>query len=304
MLHNPKLIVHMVTYNHEKYIAQAIESVVMQKTNFTIKLLIGEDCSTDNTRNIIKEYADRYPDIIIPFYREKNLGASKNGILLFTECKSEYLATLDGDDYWTDPYKLQKQVDFLDANPGFSMCFHDVEGVDENGVSLNTLFVRSSKDVLTFRDLIFKHYVPLVSCVFRNNISKWDFNKLDKIIIDDLLHLLNAEYGNAKYMNEVMGAYRIHSGGTWSSLSIIDRKKTEIHVRKNIYDYYRHNKYKRFFAQSVGNYYFSLANYCLENGERSEGLRSYVLGNYFFLKGGKLEFGRVITLINILFHRV
>src|SRR5689334_3092381 len=96
------------TYNHERYIAQAIEGIVNQKTDFKYRLIIGEDCSTDGTRGIVQRYLERYPDKMKVFFHEKNLGAAENSKILFNECKAKYVALCDGDDYWSDIYKLQK----------------------------------------------------------------------------------------------------------------------------------------------------------------------------------------------------
>ena len=120
----PLLSVFMITYNHEKHIAEAIESALMQKTSFKYEIVIGEDCSTDQTREIVLEYATRYADKVKPIYQERNVGANKNAASVREACKGKYIALLEGDDYWIDPLKLQKQVDFLEAHPDFSICSH------------------------------------------------------------------------------------------------------------------------------------------------------------------------------------
>ena len=118
-----RVSVCMVTYNQKKYIAQAIDSVLMQKTNFKFELVIGDDASTDGTTDIVRQYAQKYPDIIRPILHEENVGPGKNSISIYETVKTEYVAVCDGDDYWTDEYKLQKQVDFLDKNPDFNVVF-------------------------------------------------------------------------------------------------------------------------------------------------------------------------------------
>lgn len=111
----------MCTYNHEDYIVQAIEGVLEQKTNFPIELIIGEDYSTDKTRAIVKEFAEKYPDIITPILHEKNYGATYNLIHLITRSEADIIAICDGDDYWTDPLKLQKEYEFLSENNNIGM---------------------------------------------------------------------------------------------------------------------------------------------------------------------------------------
>ncbi|MBE3141066.1 MAG: glycosyltransferase, partial [Thermoplasmata archaeon] len=130
---NPKVSVLMITYNQEQYIGQAIESVLAQRVNFAYELVIGEDCSTDGTREICGTYLERYPEKIHLHRRGKNLGIVPNFVQTFAECRGEYIAILEGDDYWTDPYKLQKQIDFMVSDTDCTLVFHSVEiisGVD------------------------------------------------------------------------------------------------------------------------------------------------------------------------------
>ena len=114
--------VAMITYNHEQFIAQAIESVLMQETAFVVELVIGEDCSTDGTRRIVQAYAAKYPNVIRALLPEKNLGMARNYQAVWQACGGKYIAWLEGDDYWRTPQKLQKQVALMEANPHYSMC--------------------------------------------------------------------------------------------------------------------------------------------------------------------------------------
>ena len=123
--------VQMCVYNHGRYLKKAIEGVLMQETNFRYELLISEDCSTDNSREIVVEYQRRYPHVIRALLNPTNLGAEENGRQIYETTKGKYMAVCEGDDYWTDPHKLQKQVDFLEANPDYSACYHTVQVVDE-----------------------------------------------------------------------------------------------------------------------------------------------------------------------------
>ena len=118
-----KVSVLMPTYNHEKFIAQAIDSFLMQKCNFETELLIGDDCSTDNTLKIAKDYAEKFPEKVKIFEKKHNEGLLKNYKTLISNAKGEYFAILESDDYWTDEQKLQKQVDFLDKNPEYGISF-------------------------------------------------------------------------------------------------------------------------------------------------------------------------------------
>ena len=127
-----KVSVLTITYNHEKYIAQAIESVLIQEVNFDYELVIGEDCSTDKTREIVIDYQRKYPHKIRLLLNEKNLGMHRNFAQTYHACRGQYIAVLEGDDFWTSPHKLQKQVDFLDNNPDFAICFHNMQVINAN----------------------------------------------------------------------------------------------------------------------------------------------------------------------------
>ncbi len=136
-----KLSVCVPTYNHEQYIGQMLDGAFMQQTNFEFEIVIGDDASTDATPDIIREYDAKRPGIIRAFLHSENQGpkeprefAGRNNVLqLLKACKGEYVAMCEGDDYWTDPLKLQKQVDFLDANPDFAVCHHNMEVIYEDG---------------------------------------------------------------------------------------------------------------------------------------------------------------------------
>ena len=125
---SPKVSVLMIAYNEEQFVKQAIQSVLMQKANFEYELVIGEDCSTDRTREIVLEFQRKYPDRIRLLLAKRNLGASVNWIRTLRGCRGQYVANLDGDDYLTSAHELQKQADFLDAHPECSICFHAIRG--------------------------------------------------------------------------------------------------------------------------------------------------------------------------------
>ncbi|MCR5356780.1 MAG: glycosyltransferase, partial [Lachnospiraceae bacterium] len=133
-MENIKLSVIFITYNHEKYVEKALRSVCEQETDFAYEVVVGEDCSTDSTREILKRVAAEYPDKVRLLFREKNFGRPTLNVYNTTmECRGEYLAYLEGDDYWTDKFKLKKQVDFLEEHPEYIACTHDCVMIDENG---------------------------------------------------------------------------------------------------------------------------------------------------------------------------
>ena len=219
--------VDMITYNHEAYIKQAIEGVLMQKTNFKFELVIGEDCSTDRTREICIEYQKKYPDIIKLLLPEKNLGMNENGIRTVNACSGKYIALCEGDDYWTDPLKLQKQVDFLEGNEEYSICFHPVKVWKENEKELVDDFItREVPETTTILDLAEGNYIHTPSVVFRKNQEVFDtFQSLGALPVGDyVLHMLNAKYGMIKKLPEIMGVYRVHDGGVHSFMNNNQKK--------------------------------------------------------------------------------
>src|SRR6185312_7655388 len=164
-----KVSVFMITYNHENYIRQAIESIVGQVAGVRFELVIGEDCSKDNTRAICAEYSVKYPDLVRLLPSDRNYGPMGNTVRTLAACTGEYVAMCEGDDYWIDNLKLQKQVDFLDSHPDYSMCFTDVELVSEIAVS-QPLFPAFTKDTYEIQDLILspQNLVPTPTLLFRN----------------------------------------------------------------------------------------------------------------------------------------
>ena len=215
---SPKVSVVMVTYNHEKFIAQAIESVLMQRTSFPIELVVGEDCSTDDTREIVRRYAAARPDIIRLVFHEKNVGAYENGQDVLAACQGEYIALLEGDDYWTSPDKLQRQADYLDAQPACALCFHrTLIQVNEETPS-EEFKIRKRKPVYTLCDYL-DNDVEISTCstFYRRALlgpfPPW-FRQLG--MCDVPMRALLAQKGDIGFLDEVMGVYRIHAGGIWS----------------------------------------------------------------------------------------
>jgi len=127
-MNDPLVSIWMITYNHEKYLSQALEGVLMQKTSFNYEIVIGEDCSTDGTRNVLESYVKKYSNLIKPLFHDKNVGAFRNAYeFVLPLCHGKYIACLEGDDFWTDPFKLQKQVDFLEKNPDYGLVHTELD---------------------------------------------------------------------------------------------------------------------------------------------------------------------------------
>ncbi|MEO5945089.1 MAG: glycosyltransferase [Ferruginibacter sp.] len=212
----------MVTYNHEAFIAKAIEGVLMQETSYSYKLIIGEDCSQDSTRQICETYAAKYPDKIMLLNSKKNLGAGNNFLRVLDECKGNYIALCEGDDYWIDKNKLQKQIEFLEKNNNYSLCFHDVYHESNGKRKKSSLWDSPDTSDLNYL-LSHKGYISTLSVVFRNDISIFSFLKesLESPFSDFFLYVALAKLGLFKFFPKRMGVYSVHTGGVWSSLGFI-----------------------------------------------------------------------------------
>lgn len=202
----------MITYNHEKYIAEAIEGVLMQQTIFPIELVIGEDCSTDNTRKICLEYREKYPNKIKLLLHEKNLGIVSNFYATLQAAQGKYIALCEGDDYWTDPCKLQKQVDFLEANEDASMCFHNAKLINAEGNKIGSCRRYEKDQYASIEDLLITGgvFCPTASLMFRAQYIKSGYPDycLNCHVGDFPLQLYLSSQGKIYYFNDEMSAYR------------------------------------------------------------------------------------------------
>jgi glycosyltransferase involved in cell wall biosynthesis len=192
----------------------------MQETNFDFEIVIGEDCSKDNTRAICQRLANENPGKIRLLLREKNLGMHENHRQTHHACRGQYIAMLEGDDFWTRPDKLQKQVDFLDANPECVLCFHNVLMFDQHS-DHDAVYNRPEQpQFITTRDIIQEIYVNTASVVMRNGLFT-EFLDLGKDLVfgDWVYYVWLSTFGLLGYIPEVMACYRLHDSGTWMSAS-------------------------------------------------------------------------------------
>lgn len=224
-----KASVALITYNHAPYIAQAIESVLMQQTRFDFELLIGEDESSDGTREIVREYQAKYPDKIrlllgsrkdVLHIRGRPTGR-RNLVNSLERARGQYVALLEGDDYWTSPLKLQKQVEFLENNPDCALCFHNVQILDEIDPKHRGLHhANPMRNRYVFDDLMDGNFLATCSVVYRSGLfgrfPDWYF---ESPAGDWPLHVLNTRHGNIGYLPEVMAVYRKHAEATWAGLA-------------------------------------------------------------------------------------
>lgn len=208
-----------LAYNHEKYIRDCLDGFVMQKTNFKFEAIIHDDASTDNTARIIQEYADKYPDIIKPIFEKENQYSKHDGSLnriMNEHMRGKYVALCEGDDYWIDSYKLQKQVDFLDNHLDFSMCFTGTKVKCEVNNITSNLYEDLKTQEYWGDDIISKWIVPTCSVVFKKDILLYIPNDTRFCVGDNVCFLTCAKHGRIFCISEPTSVYRRQSDG-WVS---------------------------------------------------------------------------------------
>lgn len=220
--------VRCIAYNQEQYIRDSLEGFVMQKTNFRFEAIVHDDASTDGTAAIIKEYAEKYPDIIKPILETENLYSKHDGSLwkiMDEACHGKYIAFCEGDDYWTDPYKLQKQIDFFESHPDCSLCFHNAIVHWEDGRADDALFADIEDRCYSGVEIFDRWTIPTASVVLRNTVaySKWLSlaRRNEKFCYGDIITFLSASKCGKLYgMSDVMSVYRKQEGGAVYSYNV------------------------------------------------------------------------------------
>ena len=235
----PAVSVCCPTYNHERYIAEAIEGFLMQETTFPFEILIRDDCSSDKTASIVKEYADKYPTLIKPVYEKENTFSKgvKPMPQLYKIAQGKYIALCDGDDYWTDPNKLQKQVNFLEENPDYVITYTAVEAFNENG-HVEDYAGGVIKDLETL-DLQQGSALNTSTTCFRNVLQLLPPEFFAAPIGDIFLWSLLGAYGKGKYIKDISpNYYRIHENGVYSKTNSQQRLKIILKLNMVLYLYY------------------------------------------------------------------
>lgn len=257
--HRPKVSVMLITYNHAKYIAQALESVLMQETNFDFEINVIEDCSTDGTQEIILRYVREHPHIVKPYLNKKNIGfkvTQKNFYRGFQTLDGDYLAILEGDDYWTSPHKLQRQVDFLEANPDFAMCAHNTMKVYEDGSQEPHRFLYwGQRGDATVEDVILlRAFFHTTGILYRNvfkGVPPRQFR--NKWSCDIFIMIAHAVHGKVHHIDEDMAVYRVHPAGRFSGMSPAKAWFFNIDGLRH-YNAWLRYRYLRTFAESISRY--------------------------------------------------
>jgi glycosyltransferase involved in cell wall biosynthesis len=239
-----KINVIVTTYNHEKYIAQCLESILEQKGDFQIEIIVGDDASTDNTRKIAEEFQERNPEVIVLPLVE-NLGVTKNLKRCLDACSGHYIAICEGDDYWTDEYKLQKQITFMEEHQDFSMCFsalmiyHQDLGIFEPFQDQLQL----TKNVLSTEDLILMNSIGNFSCcMYRAKaVRQFPDDLFDLFAVDWMFNMVCGQFGKIGFIRDWMSVYRKHAHGVWAGRSNLERTTRLLQL---VDDYNRFFDYK------------------------------------------------------------
>jgi glycosyltransferase involved in cell wall biosynthesis len=272
-----ELTVLVMTYNHARFIGQALDSALAQRTDFTYEILVSEDCSTDGTREAVEAIAASHPGKVRLLLSDTNLRSNVVVSRGIAAARGTYLAFLDGDDYWTDAGKLQKQVDFLRAHPQCPMCFHNARVEYEDGSRPSYLWTPPNQPPFSsFEDIWMGNFIPMCSVVFRRaaigEVPAW-YERLFPIT-DWPLHILAARSGAIGYLNEVMGVYRQHGGAMYSAYSEEQKqlKTLEFYRTMNANLDYR---YDRLIRAATSKYFFEWAAEYERRGELAAAKRCF-----------------------------
>lgn len=231
----PIVSVCMITYNHENFIEEAINGVMMQECDFEIELILANDCSPDKTDEVIKNILSTHPRAFRINYikHQQNIGMMPNFIFAVQQCKGKYIALCDGDDYWIDPLKLQKQVDFLELNKEYVACFHNANVISDIDIVRQYCCINENKKI-DAKDIILNGggIYPTASLLFKNTIQLPDFVTTTRAG-DSALAFSLLKFGNFHYLNQNMCVYRKHAGGVYTSIQN-DKSKILTDIKSNI----------------------------------------------------------------------
>lgn len=258
---SPLVSICSITYNHAPYIRQCLDGFMMQQTDFQFEIIINDDCSTDGTTEIIREYAERYPNIIKPVYHDENqYSKGVHGMFAkfcYPRARGKYIALCEGDDYWTDPLKLQKQVDFLESHPDYVMCTHNWNIYVQNS-NQYTCSNKSESRSYNLNDLICGDwlYQTLTVLYRRSSLDTNRYNKY-KVTRDYVLFYELLRNGKGYYLEGNMAVYRVHNSGVWSGVDFWGKWMSDYKVCEAIYDVEKDQDSARLFINLLSNYRIS-----------------------------------------------
>ncbi len=288
----PFLSVCIITYNHVNYIKQAIDGALMQKTDFPIEIIVADDFSTDGTREILQDYLLKIPTNFRLILQDKNVGPAENWMDLMAAPTGKYVAYLDGDDYWIDDNKLQKQVNYLEKNSKVVMCFTNIEVYDND--TKDTKEWAKIEDIdYDITNFIKENAAASCTIVFRNGLVDVSKCNIQNIAFGDwAFYLFLLQFGNAKYLDFISAVYRVSSQSQLSKISLIKY----LFKKKEFYYFFLHNpvfsKYKNLIRDRYISTLYALAIRLEKNDkERKKYLRQVIRS---------VGFGRVLLTIKAL----
>ena len=258
-LSEPFVSICCMTYNHENYIRQCLDGFVMQQTTFPIEILVHDDASTDSTSVMVKEYEEKYPHLFRCVYQIENQFAKQNAFvnIILPMSRGKYIALCDGDDYWTDPHKLQKQVDLLEAHPECSMAVAktDVYRLKDGQFHYQQTFGGEEKDLLYFDDIYKGCYFHTSTYVIpkKNYIAVEKYR--DKIVHGDTsLRFILIDIGPFVFLRETVSVYQVTGEGSWSSLNSYETAVVYIKLFEGLYTHFK-PRYKKYWGKRLVKYY-------------------------------------------------
>lgn len=290
----PIVSVCMITYNHRDFIEQALDSVLMQETNFPVEIILHDDCSTDGTTDIVGSYAERHPGIIRPIYQDENQFSKGEKISpkTFRIARGKYIALLEGDDAWADPQKLRRQVEFLEEHKGCIICYGNAKVIDAQGNVLRECKVPDSEcRHLTQKEIIeCRHVMPTATVMFRNHpilrrLPK-EFNKV--VNGDSFLFALLGQYGTAGYLDFMPSLYRKHPGGIYSSRDEVQRRVARLNTHRMLHVCIK-KEYRTWVAGIVASVYMSHLDYMRRNGRKTKLIRNILSFLWFSVRHRRLS---------------
>ena len=231
----PLVSVAMITYNHERFVTTAIESVLAQRTDFPIELVIGDDASSDDTRRRIAPLKAQAPEVIRTLFHASNVGAHRNFEMVLEQCRGEFVAFLEGDDYWICEEKLQMQANVLRARSDLVGVFHPTMIVDSFGRDTGKKYPPDCREEIGTRELLQYNPMPAVSVMMRRNvIPKLPVSYQKLKMTDWPIWILASLHGRWLCLPKVMSAYRVHGAGAWSSLSAAEAHKANAELMREL----------------------------------------------------------------------
>lgn len=236
----PLVSICTLVYNHEAYLRECFEGFVMQQTSFAFEVLVHDDASTDGSVDIIREYTDKYPHIFKPICQKENQyskGVKVSATFQFPRAKGKYIALCEGDDYWTDPLKLQKQVDFLESHLDYVMCWHQCRLYYQEEDKFTIDYPINGIETITSSDFLKGLSMPqTLTLLFKREAFDLKVYEKAKFGGDIIMYYILLMHGMGHCLGEVMGVYRIHGRGVWSGANPEKKFLWELKARMSIYE--------------------------------------------------------------------